>query len=117
MTLEEFKLHVRDYRRFELLRGVLFFSLLFSMALPTVLIARRADNVGFDAVAIAVTVVSCIVVTALMFYVVARMGRKRLNRSQGECPACGRFLIGKYSHVVMKRGQCPRCNSQILQAV
>jgi hypothetical protein len=115
MTLEDFKLHVRDYRRFELLRGVLFFCLLFSLAVPTLFVGRRIDRVGFDVIAIAVITVSYVVVAVLMFYVLAPMRRKHLSKLQGECPACGRLLLGKFSRPVMDTGRCPNCSSQVLQ--
>src|SRR4051794_29952020 len=88
MTLEDFKSHVRDYRRFELLRGVLFFFLLFSLAFPTLFVGRRIDRIGFDAIAIAVISISYVVVAVLMFYVLAPMRRKHLSKLRGECPAC-----------------------------
>jgi DNA-directed RNA polymerase subunit RPC12/RpoP len=116
MTLEDFKSHVRDYRRFELLRGVLFFGLLFGLAFPTLFVGRRIDRVGFDALAITIISVSYIAVAILMFYVLAPMRRKQLSKLRGECPACGRLLLGKSSHAVMDTGRCPHCSSQILQS-
>ena len=115
MTLEHFKSHVRDYRRFELLRGVLFFGLLFRLAFPTLFVGQRIDRVGFDSLAVVVMSVSYTVVAVLMFHVLAPMRRKHLSKLHGECPASGRLLLGKYSHAVMDTGRCPHCSSQVLQ--
>jgi hypothetical protein len=116
MTLPDFKSHVTAYRRFEWLQVVLFFCLLFSLAVPTLFVARRIDHFGFDFTAIAVISVSYVVVAVLLFYVLVPMRRKHLSNLQGECPACCRMLLGRHSHIVMDTGRCPRCSRQILQS-
>lgn len=114
MTLDDFNSKVRDYRRFELLRGVLFCCLLLSLAFPTLFVGKRIDRAGFDGMAVTVISASYGAIAALMFYVLAPMRRKHLRKLHGECPTCGRLLLGSYSGKVIDTGRCPNCKSQVL---
>jgi len=115
MTINGFRSNVRGYWRSELLRGGLLMVLFGAAALPTIFAARRVERVGFDALAIVVVSVSYAVIAALMFYVLAPMRRKHLRKLQGDCPTCGKLLLGKRSRAVIVSGRCPDCGSQIVE--
>ena len=115
MTLDTFRANVRGYRKSEFLRGTLFVCLLGAAALPALFVASRLDRVGFDTVSVVAVSASYAVIAALMFYVLAPMRRKHLRKLQGECPACGRLLLGRHSRTVMASGRCPDCESQVIQ--
>ncbi|SPE59895.1 hypothetical protein SBV1_3520008 [Verrucomicrobia bacterium] len=115
MTIDDFTSSLRSYWRSELLRGALFMALLGATSLPTVFVVRRLDRAGFDTIAVVAVSVSYAVIAALMFYVLAPMRRKYLRKLQGDCPTCGKLLLGKRSRAVIASGRCPDCGSQILQ--
>jgi DNA-directed RNA polymerase subunit RPC12/RpoP len=115
MTIETFRSSVRGYRRSEWARGALFFGLLASASFPVLFVERRLDRMTFDTVAVVVLSVSYTVIAAAMFYVLAPMRRRRLKKLQGNCPTCGKLLLGRHSGEVMKSGQCPDCGSRIFR--
>lgn len=115
MTVEGFRSNVKGYRRSERVRGALFIASLGVASLPTMFVLRRLDRVGFDTVAAIVVSVSYATLAAVMFYVLVPMRRTYLEKLQGNCPACGKLLLGRRSRAVMIRGQCPDCGRQVLQ--
>jgi hypothetical protein len=115
MTIGAFRSNVRGYWQSEVLRGLLFMTLLAAAAPPTLFVARRLDRVGFDALAVVVVVVSYSVIAALMFYVLAPMRTKHLRKLRGDCHICGKLLLGKRSQAVIASGRCPDCGSRILE--
>ena len=115
MTLDTFKSNVRGYRKSEFLRGTFFFCLMGAAALPIKFMLSRLDRVGFDTISVLVVSVSFTLIAALMFYVLAPMRRKHLQKLQGECPHCGRLLLGQHSRPVMASGRCPDCGGQVIE--
>ena len=115
MTIADFRSKVRGFRRAELLRGGVFLALLGAAAFPTLFVARQFDRVGFDAMAVVVVVLSYAVIAALMFHVLAPLRRMQMRKLQGNCPACGKLLMGERSRAVLASGKCPDCGRQILE--
>jgi len=83
-------------------------------ALPTLFVVARLDRAGLDTASLVVVSVSYAVTAALMFYVLAPMRRKYLRKLNGDCPSCGKLLLGKRSQAVLTSGRFPDCGSQVL---
>lgn len=115
MTVENFIITVRLYRRLEILRGAVLFALIASTAIPLKFVMVRLDRVGFDTLSVAVVSVSFSLIAVLMFCVLSPMMRKKqLRKLAATCSACGSLLLGKHSASVISTGRCPVCGVQIL---
>jgi cytochrome c biogenesis protein CcdA len=115
MTLDGFKAKQSSYRKLEMARGTLFTTLLLSLLVPMLFVAKRLDRSGFDSISVAMIAVSYALIAALMFFALARFGQKTRRELEGNCPGCGRFLLGKASRAVVATHHCPRCGMQLLR--
>jgi hypothetical protein len=114
MTPESFKEKIASYWKLELLRGALFAILLGSSTFPTLYVAKRSEQVGFDSVCVTIISVSYGIIAALLFHVLARFGQKTRRNLQGHCPGCGRFLLGRSSRCVLETDRCLGCGTQVV---
>jgi len=113
MTLEEFQAKRKAYRRTQVLPGFTSLALFGVGGIVTGFVAKRMDRVGFDAICVALTVGSYALIALLMFYLLARIPRRRLLELGLICTKCDARLNSGFNREVVATGRCS-CGNQVL---